>query len=44
MISNSSILEKQNYGDNKKIRGCWVGREGGVGRDEQAEYGEFLGQ
>ena len=28
MISNYSILEKQNYGDSEKIRECWIGRGG----------------
>ena len=36
---NSDILEKQNYGDSKKISGC-----GGQGRDEEAEKRGFLGQ
>ena len=40
MISNYGILEKQNYKDSKKIHGCWVGRGGRVGRDEQAESGK----
>ena len=43
MISNYGILEKQNYGDSKKIHGCWVGRGGRVGRDERAEHRGFLG-